>query len=64
MVKVVTPLSAPVPRVVAPSEKVTVPVGVPLPGALALTVSVKVTAWPETDDGVTETTAPCWCDRC
>lgn len=37
------------PRVVAPSLKVTVPVGVPLPGEFALTVAVKVTDWPETD---------------
>src|SRR4051794_22418207 len=31
-----------------PSLKVTVPVGVPLPGATAATVAVKVTAWPVT----------------
>ena len=29
-----------------PSLTVTVPVGVPLPGALAATVNVKLTAWP------------------
>jgi len=28
------------------SEKVTEPVGVPLPGSAALTVAVKVTDWP------------------
>src|SRR6266516_4835510 len=33
--------------------KVTVPVGVPAPGATALTVAVKVTIWPDTD-GLTE----------
>jgi hypothetical protein len=33
---------------VAPSLKITVPVGVPLPGADALTVAVNVTVWPDT----------------
>jgi len=37
--------SAPVPRLVAPSRNVTVPVGVP---AGELTVAVKVTGWPKT----------------
>ena len=32
--------------VVAPSVNVTVPVGVPAPGAAASTVAVKVTVWP------------------
>jgi hypothetical protein len=32
-----------------PSLTVTVPVGVPLPGALAATVNVKLTAWPTAD---------------
>src|SRR5882762_8776621 len=32
-----------------PSLTVTVPVGVPLPGALAVTVNVKLAAWPTTD---------------
>ena len=45
--------SVPVPRIVEPSSKVTVPVGMPAPGALALTVAVKVTDWPNTE-GVTE----------
>ncbi len=40
------PLSVPVPRVVLPSRKVTLPVGVPAPGATALTVAVRVTFWP------------------
>jgi hypothetical protein len=43
------PFSVAVPRLVAPSMKVTVPVRVPLPGATGLTVAVKVTDWPETD---------------
>ena len=42
-----------VPRVDAPSRKVTVPVGVPAAGATAVTVAVKVTAWPKSD-GFTE----------
>jgi len=32
-----------------PSLTVTVPVGVPLPGAFATTVYVKLTAWPTTE---------------
>ena len=42
---------------VAPSLKVTVPVGVPEPGALALTVAVKVTDWPKTEGLDEEATA-------
>src|SRR5512142_1347283 len=38
--------TATVPRITAPSLKVTVPVGVPDPGATAAAVAVKVTAWP------------------
>ena len=49
-------LSVPVPKVAAPSLKVTVPVGVPLPGAEALTVAVKVTDWPETEGLAEEAT--------
>ena len=41
------PPSVPVPRMVAPSLKVTVPLGVPAPGARALTVAVKVTDRPD-----------------
>src|SRR5262245_50949740 len=37
-----------VPRVTAPSLKVTMPVGTPAPGATAATVAVNVTAWPTT----------------
>src|SRR5712691_5230836 len=33
----------------APSLKFTLPVGVPAPGAVAVTVAVKVTLWPNTD---------------
>src|SRR5712691_7427873 len=36
-----------------PSRKVTVPVGVPLPGGFAVTVAVKVTLWPTTE-GLTD----------
>src|SRR4030088_574961 len=41
------------PMLTPPSWKVTVPVGVPEPGGLAVTVAVKVTLCPETD-GLTE----------
>jgi hypothetical protein len=37
------------PSVVAPSLNVTVPVGVPVPGADAVTVAVKLTVWPNTE---------------
>src|SRR5262249_37320378 len=49
--KVATPLPSrvPVPRTLAPSLNVTVPVGVPAPGATAVTVAVNVTAWPNTE---------------
>src|SRR5437867_8878683 len=42
-------LSVPLPRLVAPSLNVTVPVGVPVAGATALTVAVKNTVWPDTE---------------
>ena len=45
-----------VPNVAAPSRNVTVPVGVPAPGATALTVAVKVTAWPDADGFTDEVT--------
>ena len=38
-----------VPRLEEPLVKVTVPVGTPLPGAVAVTVAVSVTDWPYTD---------------
>ena len=40
--------SMPVPITLVPSLNVTVLEGVPLPGAAALTVAVKVTDWPST----------------
>jgi hypothetical protein len=52
-VAVVTPAlvaTVPVPIKVAPSEKVTVPLGVPEPGALMLTVAVNVTSSPLTEE--------------
>jgi hypothetical protein len=42
------PESVAVARVTAPSTKLTVPVGVPEPGATAVTVATKVTDWPNT----------------
>jgi hypothetical protein len=50
------PLRLFVDKGVAPSLKMTEPVGVPVPGELALTVAVNVTDWPETDGFVPETT--------
>ena len=46
----------PVPSVLLPSLKVTVPVGVPEPGVLAVTVAVKVTDWPDLEGLSEETT--------
>src|SRR6266581_9487803 len=43
------PFRVPVPRVLEPSLKVTVPVGVPAPGLFAVTVAVKVTDCPDSD---------------
>ena len=51
------PLSVPVPSVVLPSLKVTLPVGVPLPGATAVTVAVNVTDCPKTEGLAEEVTA-------
>src|SRR5438067_9897795 len=48
------PLRLLVASAVAPSLKVTVPVGVPTPGETAATVAVKVTDWPDTDGLVEE----------
>src|SRR5215472_7917688 len=57
VVKVAWPLlSVPVPMGVPPSRKVTVPTGVPDPGATADTVAVKVTDWPKTDGFTDEVT--------
>ena len=52
----VPPLSVPVPSVAVPSRKVTVPVGVPAPGAFAVTVAVNVTLWPNTEGLVADET--------
>jgi len=40
------PVRLTLPRLVCPSEKVTLPVGVPPPCPVAATVAVKVTDWP------------------
>ena len=49
VLKVATPAARmPVPMVVRPSKKSTVPVGVPAPGGTAATVAVNVTVWPKT----------------
>jgi hypothetical protein len=56
--KVATPPDkVPLPMVEPLSRKVTVPVGVPAPGLVALTVVVKVTDWPKTDGLTEEVTA-------
>jgi len=47
----------PLPSVVDPSLNVTVPVGVPEPGAVAVTVAVSVTDCPKTDGLTDEMTA-------
>jgi len=52
-----------VPNEVVPSKKETVPVGVPAPGVVAVTVAVKVTDWPMTDGlgpPVTEVLVAAW----
>ena len=46
----------PVPSVLLPSLKVTVPGGLPEPGILAVTVAVKVTDWPDLEGLSEETT--------
>src|SRR6476619_3775250 len=58
------PLSVPVPSVVAPSLNVTVPVGVPEPGPVAVTVAVNVTDPPKFDGFVPDTTAVVVADCC
>jgi hypothetical protein len=51
VLKVASPVAPnlPVPKLVVPSQKVTVPVGTPVSGSLALATAVNVTAWPKTD---------------
>jgi len=51
------PSSVSVPNVVTPSLNVTVPLGVPAPGALAVIVAVKVTDSPNFDGFTSATTA-------
>ena len=46
--------NVPVPRIVDPSLKVTMPVGAPEPGDVTVTVAVNVTDWPETEGFVAE----------
>jgi hypothetical protein len=76
VVKVAVPPASTVavPRTRLPSMKVTVPVGVPVPGVTAATVAVKVTDWSVTTElgealravagaarlTVSATTAECW----
>ena len=50
------PLSVPVPMGLPPSRNVTVPTGVPAPGATGETVAVKVTDWPKTEGLADEVT--------
>ena len=52
----IPPLRVPVPIGLPPSRKVTAPIGVPAPGAIAETVAVKVTDWPNTDGFADEVT--------
>ena len=51
------PLSVPLPRLVAPSRKLTVPVAVPVAGKLTATVAVNVTLWPNTEGLVADVSA-------
>ena len=51
------PLSVPESIGLPPSRNVTDPVGVPVPGATAATVAVKVTDWPNTEGFWDEVTA-------
>src|SRR5262245_31842296 len=46
-----------IPRITLPAWNVTLPAGVPAPGATAATVAVKVTAWP-TAAGLTDDARP------
>src|SRR2546425_944240 len=57
VVSVAVPLlGGAVPSGLVPSLKVTVPVGMPAPGATAPTLAVNVTAWPSTDGLAEDTT--------
>ena len=44
-------LNVTVPNLLAPSKKVTVPLGLPAPGLTTATVAVKVTDWPTSEEG-------------
>ena len=59
MVNVAWPVTsrAPEPIIVLPSLKLTVPVGVPAPGAWTVTVAVNVTDWPNVEEFCEEATA-------
>ena len=53
----------PIPNVVVPSAKVTLPVGIPAPGATAVTVAVNVTSWPALEglaDDITVVLVDAW----
>ena len=50
------PSKVPVPSVVNPSMNVTIPVGMPEPGATTVIVAVNVTDWPNTDGLAEEAT--------
>ena len=53
----------PIPKVVVPSVKVTLPVGIPEPGATAVTVAVNVTSWPAAEglaDDITAVLVDAW----
>lgn len=60
-------LRLPVPNTVAPSRKVTVPVGVPAPGATPPTFAVSITVCPRIDglgDADTVVVVPAWLTTC
>ena len=48
--------SVPVAKTVAPSLNTTVPVGVPVPGAVAITLAVTITGWPYSEGLALEVT--------
>ena len=50
------PDSGEVPKSVPSAENCILPVGMPVPGTVAVTVAVKVTAWPNTVGDIAETT--------
>ena len=58
------PLRVLVPRDVAPSKNSTEPAGVPVPGAVAVTVAVNVTDWPNFDGFADEDSAVLVSDFC